>query len=87
MAKELAETIQEDAQGPAEVSGDSGSMKQDSPKKQVETDRYGARHTLSCLLSPSRSSPPPRQPKPVPAFSGCSATSFAANRPVLRNQA
>ena len=40
MAKELDETIQENAQGPAEVSGDSGSMKQHPLKDQIEADRY-----------------------------------------------
>ena len=40
MAKELSETIEENAQGPAEVSGDSGAMKQHPLKDQIETDRY-----------------------------------------------
>ena len=40
MTKELTETIEENAQGPAEVSGDSGSMKQHSLKDQIEADRY-----------------------------------------------
>ncbi len=40
MAKELTETIEENAQGPAEVTGDSGSMKQHSLKDQIEADRY-----------------------------------------------
>ena len=40
MAKELIETIEENAQGPAQVSGDSGSMKQHSLKDQIEADRY-----------------------------------------------
>ena len=40
MAKELTDTIQESAQCPAEVSGDSGSMKQHPLKDQIEADRY-----------------------------------------------
>ena len=40
MAKELTETIEENAQGPAEVAGDSGSMKQHPLKDQIEADRY-----------------------------------------------
>ena len=40
MAKELTDSIRENAQGPAEVSGDSGSMKQHPLKDQVEVDRY-----------------------------------------------
>lgn len=40
MTKELAETIEENAQGPAEVSGDSGAMKQYSLKDQTEAYRY-----------------------------------------------
>ena len=40
MAKELTDTIRENAAGPAEVSGDSGAMKQHSLKDQVEADRY-----------------------------------------------
>ena len=40
MAKELDDTIQENAQGPAEVSGDSGAMKQHSLKDQIGADRY-----------------------------------------------
>ena len=40
MAKELTETIKENAQGPAEVTGDSGSMKQQPPTQVIESDRY-----------------------------------------------
>jgi hypothetical protein len=40
MAKELTDTIRENAQGPAEVTGDSGSMKQHPLHEQVEADRY-----------------------------------------------
>ena len=41
MAKELNDTtIRENAAGPAEVSGDSGSMRQHSPRDQIEVDRY-----------------------------------------------
>ena len=40
MAKELTDSIRENAQGPAEVAGDSGSMKQHPLKDQVEVDRY-----------------------------------------------
>lgn len=40
MAKELTDTIRENAAGPAEVSGDSGSLRQHSLKDQVEADRY-----------------------------------------------
>ena len=40
MAKELTDTIRENAQGPAEASGDSGSMKQHSLRDQIEADRY-----------------------------------------------
>ena len=40
MAKELSDTIQENAQGPAEVTGNSGSMKQHPLKDQIEADRY-----------------------------------------------
>ena len=41
MAKELSdETISENAAGPAEVSGDSGSMKQHPLTDQIEADRY-----------------------------------------------
>jgi len=40
VAKELTDTIRENAAGPAEVSGDSGSLRQHSLKDQVEADRY-----------------------------------------------
>lgn len=40
MAKELTDHIRENAQGPAEVTGDSGSMKQHPLKDQIEADRY-----------------------------------------------
>jgi hypothetical protein len=41
MAKELNDdTIRENAAGPAEVSGDSGAMKQHSPRDQIAVDRY-----------------------------------------------
>ena len=40
MAKELADSIKENAQGPAEVAGDSGSMKQHPLRDQIEADRY-----------------------------------------------
>jgi hypothetical protein len=40
MAKELTQTIEENANGPAEVSGDSGAMKQHPLKDQIEADRY-----------------------------------------------
>ena len=40
MAKELTDTIRENAAGPAEVPGGSGAMKQHSPRDQIEVDRY-----------------------------------------------
>lgn len=40
MAKDLVDTIHENAQGPAEVTGDSGSMKQHPLRDQIEADRY-----------------------------------------------
>jgi len=40
VAKDLTDTIRENAQGPAEVTGDSGSMKQHPLKDQIEADRY-----------------------------------------------
>lgn len=40
MAKDLVDTIHENAQGPAEVSGDTGSMRQHSLRDQIEADRY-----------------------------------------------
>ena len=40
MAKETQDAIKQNAQGPAEVTGDSGSMKQHPLRDQVEADRY-----------------------------------------------
>ena len=40
MAKDLDETIRENAEGPSEASGDSGSMKQHPLREQIEADRY-----------------------------------------------
>ena len=40
MAKELDETIRDNAAAPAEASGDQGSMKQHPLKDQIEADRY-----------------------------------------------
>ena len=40
MAEELDEKIRENAQGPSEASGDSGSMKQHSLKDQIQAARY-----------------------------------------------
>ena len=40
MAKDLDDTIRENAQGPSEASGDSGSMKQHALREQIEADRY-----------------------------------------------
>ena len=40
MAKEIVDTLRENAQGPAEVTGDSGSMKQQLPTQVIESDRY-----------------------------------------------
>ena len=40
MAKELDDTIRENAEGPAEVTGDSGAMKQHAFRDQIEADRY-----------------------------------------------
>jgi hypothetical protein len=40
MAKEIEDALRSNAQGPAEVSGDSGSMKQHSLRDQIEADRY-----------------------------------------------
>ena len=40
MAKELTDSIRENAQGPAEVTGDSGSMRQHNLRDQVDADRY-----------------------------------------------
>lgn len=38
--KELEEVIEENAQGPAKVTGDSGSVEQHPLKDQIEADRY-----------------------------------------------
>ncbi len=40
MADDLDDTIQENAQGPAKASGDSGSLEQHKLKDQIEADRY-----------------------------------------------
>ena len=40
MADDLDDVIQDNAQGPQRVSGDSGSMEQHPLKDQVEADRY-----------------------------------------------
>lgn len=40
MAKELDTTIRENAEGPSEATGDSGSMKQHPLRDQIEADRY-----------------------------------------------
>jgi hypothetical protein len=40
MAKEVEEALKTNAQGPAEVTGDSGSMKQHPLRDQIEADRY-----------------------------------------------
>ena len=40
MGSSLEETIRENAQKPAEVSSDAGSVKQHSLKDQIEADRY-----------------------------------------------
>lgn len=40
MADDLAETIRENASGPAEVQGDQGSMRQHRPGEVIESDRY-----------------------------------------------
>jgi len=40
VADDLEQTIRENAQGPAEVKGDSVSMRQHDLKDQVEADRY-----------------------------------------------
>ena len=40
MAENLDNTIRDNAQGPSEASGDSGSMKQHSLREQIEADRY-----------------------------------------------
>jgi hypothetical protein len=40
MAEELDDTIRQNAQGPAKVAGDAGSVEQHSPTEQIEADRY-----------------------------------------------
>jgi len=40
MAEELDNTIRENAEGPAEARGDSGSVRQHPLKDQIEADRY-----------------------------------------------
>jgi hypothetical protein len=40
MAKETQEALQRNAQGPAEASGDAGSMRQHNLRDQVAADRY-----------------------------------------------
>lgn len=40
MADDLDDVIQENAQGPAKVSGDSGSMETHPLKDQIDADRY-----------------------------------------------
>ncbi len=40
MPSELDDTIRENAQGPAEVHGDAGGMRQHSLPDQIEADRY-----------------------------------------------
>lgn len=40
MTEELEDTILENAQGPAEARGDSGSMKQHSLPDQIDADKY-----------------------------------------------
>jgi hypothetical protein len=40
MAKGLDQTIRENAAGPAEASGDAGSMRQHNLRDQIEADRY-----------------------------------------------
>ena len=40
MATELEADIKTNAQGPAQVSGDAGSIRQHSLKDQIEADRY-----------------------------------------------
>ena len=40
MAKELDDIIRDNAEGPAEASGDQGSMKQHPLRDQIEADRY-----------------------------------------------
>lgn len=40
MVDELDDTIRQNAQGPAKVSGDAGSVEQHSVSEQIEADRY-----------------------------------------------
>lgn len=40
MTEELDNTIRENAQGPAEARGDSGSVRQHGLKDQIEADKY-----------------------------------------------
>ena len=40
MTDELDETIRQNAQGPAKVAGDAGSVEQHKPSEQVAVDRY-----------------------------------------------
>jgi len=40
VAKDLTDTIRDNAQGPAEATGDSGSMRQHPLRDQIEADRY-----------------------------------------------
>ena len=40
MAKEISDSIRENAQGPAEASGDGTSMRQHNLRDQIEADRY-----------------------------------------------
>lgn len=40
MPDDLENTIRENAQGPAKVSGDAGSVEQHSVSEQIEADRY-----------------------------------------------
>jgi len=40
MAEDLDNTIRENAEGPAEARGDSGSVRQHTLRDQIEADRY-----------------------------------------------
>lgn len=40
MAESLDDQIRENAQGPAKVTGDAGSVEQHKPSEQIEVDRY-----------------------------------------------
>ncbi len=40
MADDLDNTIRDNAQGPAKVAGDAGSVEQHKPSEQIEADRY-----------------------------------------------